>query len=482
MSDAQTFIDTVLIPFLKIPSISADESHKEDCDNCAQFLVDYFKNIDFKVTRHPTARNDVVFASKEFNPNNPTVLFYGHYDVQPVRDWETDPFTPVIKGDSLIARGAADNKGQIAYVMYALSKLTTSSYNIKVIIEGNEEYGSESFETFVEENKELLKTNLIVITDTDTPIAGEIALTSTLKGIVVSRMVAENPTELLNQIHNLHDPSTNKVLLDGFYDDVLEPLPIDPKIEKITQTEIEEAGINIKPEQGYTAVQHAWYRPTITPVQICGTEEYAGEAYKISVKGPLHCLHSGSFGGPVIEPGLTLAHIAHILDNEILSVQYGCEEITTAIFPNGYMFVKEDPTPKKELLESCGLPVTIEKQEVQLKPKISMTHLTFRLVANQKLPITVADTTITACAAPYAVDVNDPLVAAFVKKITDQQVVHTIASGGSIPISSTFADHISKSILFLGLMPPNNKAHGPGENFPISSIEKGMHAILHALK
>ena len=162
-----------LIDLLKIPSISAQVIHKPAMLQCANSIKELFikagvdyANI-FETDGHP-----VVYAEKIINPNLPTVLVYGHYDVQPVEPlelWHSDPFDPVIKEGKIFARGACDDKGQMFMHIKAFETLVatnTLQNNIKFIIEGEEEIGSPNLSTFISKNKALLKCDVILISDT----------------------------------------------------------------------------------------------------------------------------------------------------------------------------------------------------------------------------------------------------------------------------------------------------------------------------
>src|ERR1019366_7558449 len=170
-----------LLELLRIPSISARSENKEDMVRCAgavkQHLIDAGADT---VTIYPTDGHPVVYGEKMIDPLKPTVLVYGHYDVQPADPlelWHSGPFEPVIKDGKIFARGSADDKGQFFMHVKALEimvKTNTLSTNIKFIIEGEEEIGSPNLAKFVKANKDLLKADVILISDTsmlsmDTP-------------------------------------------------------------------------------------------------------------------------------------------------------------------------------------------------------------------------------------------------------------------------------------------------------------------------
>ncbi|MEO1451646.1 MAG: M20/M25/M40 family metallo-hydrolase, partial [Bacteroidota bacterium] len=176
----QRFLDE-LIDFLKIPSISADSAYKKDVDRAADWLVSQLGKLDLdKVEKCLTPGHPIVFAEKITHPDLPTILIYGHYDVQPPDPldlWHSPPFEPVIKDGKIYARGACDDKGQVYMHVKAVELLQSMGdlpCNIKFIIEGEEEVGSDNLENFVQANKEKLSADIVLVSDTsmlsnDTP-------------------------------------------------------------------------------------------------------------------------------------------------------------------------------------------------------------------------------------------------------------------------------------------------------------------------
>ena len=170
-----------LLELLRIPSISARTEHKEDMIICAEAVKQRLLEAGAdSVTIYPTEGHPVVYGEKIIDKNKPTVLVYGHYDVQPADPldlWKSGPFEPVIKDGKIYARGSCDDKGQFYMHVKALETMTrtgTLPGNIKFIIEGEEEVGSPNLASFVKANKELLKADVILISDTsmlsmDTP-------------------------------------------------------------------------------------------------------------------------------------------------------------------------------------------------------------------------------------------------------------------------------------------------------------------------
>ena len=231
-----------LLNLLRIPSISADSSHKEDMNKCAEAVKKSLLSAGadrseiFQTDGHP-----IVYGEKIVDASLPTVLVYGHYDVQPADPlelWDSNPFEPVIKNDKIFARGACDDKGQFFMHVKALELMTNNNAlktNIKYCIEGEEEIGSPNLAKFVTANKELLKADVILISDTamislDTPsIASgmrglsyiEVEVTGPNRDLhsgVYGGAVANPATVLAKMIASCHDEN-NHITIPGFYDE-----------------------------------------------------------------------------------------------------------------------------------------------------------------------------------------------------------------------------------------------------------------------
>ena len=295
-----------LFDWLRIPSISADKSYKAEIRKAAEFLKDRLTEAGAeKVELCETSGNPIVYAEKIIDPALPTVLVYGHYDVQPpdpLNLWESPPFEPVIKGDKIFARGACDDKGQ-AYMhikaFEAMSKLNLLSCNIKFMVEGEEEIGSDSLGTFVSNNKSKLTADVILISDTAMISLENPSITVGLRGLsyvevevtgpgrdlhsgVYGGAVANPINTLCSMIASLHDHE-GSVTIPGFYDKVVElsaserqelnKAPFDLKGYK-SELSIKE----INGEKGYTTLERTGIRPTLDVNGIWGG--YTGEGAK----------------------------------------------------------------------------------------------------------------------------------------------------------------------------------------------------------
>ena len=171
-SNKDRFLDE-LYDLLRIESVSADPKFKDSVDRAADYLVDQFNKLNLDaVEKIKTAGHPIVYAEKIIDKSFPTILVYGHYDVQPADPyelWDSPPFEPVIKNEKIYARGSCDDKGQMFMHLKAyevLKKLDKVNFNIKFMIEGEEECGSDNLEKFVSENKTKLSSDVIVISDT----------------------------------------------------------------------------------------------------------------------------------------------------------------------------------------------------------------------------------------------------------------------------------------------------------------------------
>jgi acetylornithine deacetylase/succinyl-diaminopimelate desuccinylase-like protein len=301
----QRFLDE-LFDWLRIPSVSADSRHKGDVRKAAEYLVNKFKEAGVdKVELCETPGHPIVYAEKMVNPSLPTVLVYGHYDVQPPDPldlWTSPPFEPVIKDGKIYARGSCDDKGQVymhVKAFEAMMKLNTLTCNVKFMVEGEEEVGSEHLDVFVKENKEKLKADIILISDTAIISLDHPSITTGLRGLsyvevevtgpnrdlhsgVYGGAVA-NPVNVLSKmIASLHDENGH-VTIPGFYDRVVELTAADREAINKAPFNLDqykkELGIDdIQGEKGYTTLERTGIRPTLDVNGIWGG--YTGEGAK----------------------------------------------------------------------------------------------------------------------------------------------------------------------------------------------------------
>lgn len=280
-----------LIEFLKIPSVSTKPEHAADCQRCATWLSDHLTSLGLSSQVLPTGGHPAVVAKNQHVAGRPTVLVYGHYDVQPpepLEQWVTPPFEPAVRNGALFARGTCDDKGQVWCHVAAIAAWQKQQggapVNLTFLFEGEEEIGSKNLKSFVQQHKELLKADVAVISDTNQFTRGLPAITYGLRGLVYTEITVTgpshdlhsglyggavpNPANVLAQIlASLHDPKTGKVTIPGFYDDVLD-LSAEERAawQKLPWDEAafcKELGIpHGNGEAGYTSIERKWARPT----------------------------------------------------------------------------------------------------------------------------------------------------------------------------------------------------------------------------
>lgn len=304
-ANQQRFLDE-LFDLLRIPSVSADSTKKSDVRKAAEFIKDKLTvaGVD-KAELCETSGHPIVFAEKIIDPKLPTVLVYGHYDVQPPDPldlWTSPPFEPVVKDGKIYARGSCDDKGQVymhVKAFEAMKNLNALTCNIKFMIEGEEEVGSEHLGTFVASNKEKLKADVILISDTaiislDTP-----SITVGLRGLSYMEVevtgpnrdlhsgvyggAVANPINVLSKmIASMHDENGH-ITIPGFYDKVVELSAADREAMNKAPFNLDaykkELAIDeIQGEKGYTTLERTGIRPTLDVNGIWGG--YTGEGAK----------------------------------------------------------------------------------------------------------------------------------------------------------------------------------------------------------
>jgi len=295
-----------LLDLLRIPSVSADSNYKADVARCAEAVKEHMLKAGCdKAEVCPTAGHPIVYGEKIIDPKLPTVLVYGHYDVQPPDPldlWHSGPFDPVIKDGKIYARGACDDKGQMFMHIKALEvmvKTNSQPCNVKIMIEGEEEVGSTCLASFLEDNKERLKADIVLVSDTSMISMEHPSIESGLRGIAglevevtgpvrdlhsgVYGGAVANPLNILcSMIASLHDENRH-ITIPGFYDRVQELSAAERKALNEAPFDIEaykeELGIKeVCGEKGYTTLERTGIRPTLDLNGIWGG--YQGEGSK----------------------------------------------------------------------------------------------------------------------------------------------------------------------------------------------------------
>ncbi|WP_323993393.1 dipeptidase [Nguyenibacter sp. L1] len=302
-----------LFAFLRIPSISAQPAHAGDCRRAAEWLCAELAGIGLDASVRETPGHPMVVAHDRGAAEGPHVLFYGHYDVQPVDPldlWHSAPFEPQLVRDGdgggarIVARGASDDKGQVMTFVEALRALRaecgTLPLRVSMVIEGEEESGGANLLPFLQANRDELHADVALICDTGMLEGGVPAITTALRGMVGEEVVirgadrdlhsgiygnaACNPLEVLCRILGaVRDPATGRVLLPGFYDGVQDPPEaVRAQWRAIAPSDagfLGPVGLSVPAgEQGYSAVEQTWCRPTFEINGISGG--YAGDGFK----------------------------------------------------------------------------------------------------------------------------------------------------------------------------------------------------------
>ena len=450
MSDTQSYIQQnkqrfldELIELLKIASISADPAYNQDVLNCADAVAKHLANAGAdQVEICETKGYPVVYGEKIINPELPTVLVYGHYDVQPADPlelWESGPFEPVVKKTELhpegaiFARGSADDKGQFfmhVKAFEAMMKTNSLPCNIKFIIEGEEEVGSVSLAGFLEENKEKLSCDVILISDTHIYSNEQPTVTTGLRGLSYMEVEVEGPNRdlhsglyggavpnpinvLAEMIAKLHDEE-GRITIDGFYDNV-EIVSAEDRAEmnklKDNPEEFKKSiGLSgVEGETGYTTLERTSIRPTLDVNGIWGG--YTGE------------------GAKTVIPSKAFAKISMRL------VPYQTDEEITEKFTK--YFEKIAP--------------------VSVKVKVTPHH--------GGMPYVLQSNTKEFQAAKKAME------KAFGKEVLPYR------SGGSIPITSLFEKILGAKSVLMGFGLDSDAIHSPNEHYGLYNFYKGIESI-----
>lgn len=426
-----------LLALLRIPSVSARSEHKPDMQACAEAVKARLEEAGATtVTIYQTAGHPIVYGEKIIGPTKPTVLVYGHYDVQPADPlelWHSGPFEPVIKDGKIFARGACDDKGQFYMHVKALETFTVTNSqptNIKFLIEGEEEIGSPNLATFVKQNKDLLKADVILISDTsmlsmenpsiDTGVRGlsyiEVEVTGPNRDLhsgVYGGAVANPITMLAKMIASCHDEN-NHITIPGFYDDVLEATS--EERAKMAQAPFDataykkDLGVTeLWGENGYTTNERTGIRPTLEVNGIWGG--YTGE------------------GAKTVLPSKAFAKIScRLVPNQ------SSAKITEKILNYFKSIAPEGVTVKAE--EHHG-------GEPYLTP---IDSIAYRAAAK-------------AISTTFG---KEPI---------------PVRGGGSIPICALFEKELGLKIVFLGFGLDSDNLHSPNEKYNIENFYKGIETI-----
>jgi len=423
-----------LFTFLRFASISTDRRHKADVRACAEFLRGKLDAIGLTSELHETDGHPVVLARNAHREGRPTVLIYGHYDVQPVDPvelWDSNPFEPEVKDGKIYARGATDNKGQMfAHVLGVEAAMRAEGelpVNLIFLFEGEEEIGSPHLEPFLRAHRTELACDIIAVSDTSMVAPGVPTMGYGLRGITCGEITLRGPesdlhsgvyggavlnpvTALARMVASLHNES-GRVQVEGFYDDV-QPIAdwekeAWAKVPGGDEAFLEEVRVpELFGEQGYSTHERLWARPTAEVNGLYGG--YQGE------------------GSKTIVPARATA------------------KLSFRLVPN------QDP------------------EDIQAKVERHFRNICPSSVAMEWTP--------GHSGRPYLADPQSPFGKAAQSALQDtfNREPVLVREGGSIPIINTFQEVLGAQTLMLGLALPGCRIHSPNENFTIENFEAGI--------
>jgi acetylornithine deacetylase/succinyl-diaminopimelate desuccinylase-like protein len=426
-----------LVELLKIPSISADSAYKKDTMAAAEAVKKTLELAGADNTELcPTKGYPVVYGEKMIDPSLPTILVYGHYDVQPadpIELWDSPPFEPVIKDGKIYARGAADDKGQMYMHVKALELMVKTNQlpcNVKFIIEGEEEVGSVNLGAFIKENKERLKADIILISDTSMLSMEHPSITTGLKGLsylevevtgpnrdlhsgVYGGAVA-NPINILSKMIASLTDENNRITIPGFYDSVVEVSAEERAEMAKTPFDLDDYKDHLKikdihGEKGYSTIERTSIRPTLDVNGIWGG--YIGEGAKTVLPSKAHAKIS-----------------MRLVPNQ------SSEEIT-------------------ELFKKHFESIAPDSVKVIVKPHHG--------------------------GEPYVTPIDIPAYQAAAQAIetTFGKPSIPVRAGGSIPIVALFEKELGLKSILLGFGLNSDAIHSPNEHYGVFNFLKGIETI-----
>ncbi len=428
-----------LCDYVRFPSVSAQSQHKNDLAACAQWIHDHCRSIGLDTKLWATAGNPVIVARTPARPARPTLLVYGHYDVQPAEPfelWTSPPFEPRIEGGALFGRGSSDNKGQhLAHLNAVEACLKTNTElpcNLIFLIEGEEEVGSKTLAGFLKEHRAELKCDTVVISDNGIPSLRYPALTYALRGIVALEIIVrgpsrdlhsglyggsvENPAMALAQLLGKLRDKNGRITVPGFYDDVVPLSAYERKqLARLPYNESEYKKFLGVPalfgERGFTPIEQRTARPTL---EINGlTSGYQGEGSKTIIpswaRAKITCR---------LVPKQAPAKIRRLVTNHVKEI---CSPAVRVTVQSGH----------------GGDPYLVSPESAE------------------------AQAALRALKAAFA---REPVL---------------MREGGSIPIVNEFKRSLGADTLLLGLALPDDNPHSPNEKFDLTCYEKGARLGIH---
>jgi acetylornithine deacetylase/succinyl-diaminopimelate desuccinylase-like protein len=429
-----------LFSLIRIPSISSQSEHKEDMVRCANRWKELILEAGADSCEvMPTEGNPVVFAQRHIDDSYPTVLVYGHYDVMPpdpLNEWKTKPFEPVVKDDIIWARGADDDKGQSfmqAKAFEYLNKTNQLRCNVKFMLEGEEEIGSASLYKFCEDNKQMLQADTIIVSDTSMLGADIPSITAGLRGlgyieVKVSGPKADlhsgiyggavaNPINILCRIvSQLQDPVTNKCTVPDFYKEVVElsqeERSLMAKAPFCKEEYLQTTGSNdLFGEEGYSTIERTGIRPSFDLCGIWGG--YTEEGAKTIIPSTAHAKISFR-----LVPDQDYNVIMQRVSDYIKQIAPKCVNVEVTPLHGGYAYVSPLDLPAYKAAEKAYT----------------------RTYGKQPIPT---------------------------------------RSGGSIPIVAGFEKILNIKSILMGFGLSTDAIHSPNENYPLKQFFNGIETITY---
>lgn len=430
-----------LIGLLKIPSISALPEHQKDVRRAAKSIADELRAMGMQsveIIEGKPGRNPLVYAEWMGAPGKPTLLLYGHYDVQPpdpLDEWKSPPFEPTLRGKNLFARGASDDKGQTYILLKAVECFLKGQgklpVNIKFLIEGEEEVGGEHIEEFVPKNRARLKADAAVVCDTEMFAPGLPTLTTGLRGLIYTEIEARgsshdlhsgmyggaspNPVQGLAEIVSGLKGRDGKIRIPGFYRRVQKPsrkeleawkrLPFNEK--SFLKKEVGSTALT--GEKGFPVLERLWSRPTLEVHGIRGG--FVGE------------------GAKTVIPAAATAKV------------------------------------------SMRLVPQMQPQEVIRQFTSAVKKLTPKGIETRVRVLSSAPASVVPTDSPYIQAAAEAMENVFKKRTVYMR------SGGSIPIVGLFLQHLRIPSIMMGFGLPDDNLHAPNEKFHLPNFYRGIEAV-----
>ena len=433
--------------YVRQPSVSADSKFKDGIAGAQRFLLSIFKEMGFVAEAVPTALHPVIVAKREGNPQWPHVIIYGHYDVQPpdpLVQWQTPPFEPVIKDGRIYGRGTADNKGPLMVHITAVARLLEKNpalpLNITFVVEGEEEIGSKNFKTFLKENKHRLNGDFIYMSDNGILTPDQMIVTVGLRGLFAFEVeltgpksdlhsgmhggVLRNPLQAMAELCASLHTADGRVNIPGFYDHVVEP-------QAWEREQLAKAGLDLKGYQdflgipqfhtppGYTPFEAIRFLPTLEFNGIWGG--YQGEGTKTVIPSKATCKITCR-----LVPNQTPENVRETILN---AVRARCPsgvtmKITEQHCATPYVVIPPDrsntPKDQRPALANCFRALEKAGAEVWGKPPIYLRE------------------------------------------------------GGSVGLLSDLKEVLGLDAVMMGLFLPEDNLHAPNESFHLGVMQKGI--------